>query len=226
MARETEIKLRIENVQEFRRALKRWGARVHGRNGRVHEWNVVFDTRRHALKRRGQLLRIRTEKAALYKHKSAEPKWERTTLTFKCPTYARLKGNVRLRSDVHKVREEFELQVTGREALTEILQGLGMRPWFRYEKYRTTFRLPESHRWANGLIIELDETPIGTFVELEGPASAIDRAARALGYARRDYIVQNYFVLYRDACRRNGTKLGDMVFAKKGRNETARRPSC
>jgi len=44
-----------------------------------------------------------------------------------------------------------------------------MSGWFRYEKYRTTFRLPDSNAWANGLLIELDETPIGTFVELEGP---------------------------------------------------------
>jgi len=56
-----------------------------------------------------------------------------------------------------------------------------MSGWFRYEKYRTTFRLPDSNAWANGLLIELDETPIGTFVELEGPAAAIDRAAEELG---------------------------------------------
>jgi len=57
-----------------------------------------------------------------------------------------------------------------------------MSGWFRYEKYRTTFRLPDSNAWANGLLIELDETPIGNLVELEGPAAAIDRAAEELGF--------------------------------------------
>ena len=37
-----------------------------------------------------------------------------------------------------------------------------------------------------GLLIELDETPIGAFVELEGPAEAIDRAATELGFGKSD----------------------------------------
>jgi adenylate cyclase class 2 len=89
-----------------------------------------------------------------------------------------------------------------------------MRPWFRYEKFRTTYRLPRAQRWAEGLLIEVDETPIGTFVELEGPGSAIDRAAEALGFAKRDYIVANYFGLYFEECRRQGETPGDMLFAK------------
>ncbi len=56
--------------------------------------------------------------------------------------------------------------------------------------------------WARGLLIEVDETPIGTFVELEGPPAAIDRAATELGYSKRDYIVTNYLSLYVEDCRR------------------------
>jgi adenylate cyclase class 2 len=112
------------------------------------------------------------------------------------------------------VREELELRVSDGAALAKIFAGLGMPGRFRYEKYRTTFRLPASQRWARGLLIELDETPIGTFVELEGPAAAIDRAAKELGFASEDYIVTNYLVLYREECRRRGEKPGDMLFAK------------
>jgi hypothetical protein len=74
--------------------------------------------------------------------------------------------------------------------------------------------LSKGKPWAKGLEIDLDETPIGTFVELEGPPRAIDRVAKELGYSKPDYIVTNYLVLYREECRRKGQKPGDMVFRK------------
>ena len=92
-----------------------------------------------------------------------------------------------------------------------------MNGWFRYEKYRTTFRLPDSNAWAKGLLIELDETPIGTFVELEGPAAAIDRAAVELGFSNRDYILKNYLSLYVEDCRRKGQEPGHMLFSNRER---------
>ncbi len=111
------------------------------------------------------------------------------------------------------MREEFELEIKDAIALAKIFEGLGMNGWFRYEKYRTTFRLPAAIRWAQGLLIEVDETPIGTFVELEGPPAAIDRAAQDLGFDKRDYIVKNYLALYVEDCRRQGEEPKDMVFA-------------
>jgi len=81
-----------------------------------------------------------------------------------------------------KLEEEIEVEVAEAGNLAKNFEGLGLGGWFRYEKYRTTFRLLASKAWAKGLLIELDETPIGTFVELEGPAAAIDRAAGELGF--------------------------------------------
>ena len=214
MARETEIKLRVADLAGFRRALRKLGARSVARvGGRVHEQNILFDTATEHLKKRGQLLRIRTEAPAARGRGGKHA--QRVLLTFKRPVAAGEK-----RDDgrgAHKVREELELQVSDRKALADIFRGLGMRPWFSYEKFRTTCRLPQGQRWAKGLLIELDETPIGTFVELEGPSRAIDRAAKTLGFSKRDYIVANYFVLYREDCRRRGEKAGDMLFAKKNR---------
>ena len=212
MARETEIKLRIADLAGFHRTLRKLGARSVAPGGeRVHERNILFDTATEQLKKRGQLLRIRMEAPAargkLGKHT------QRVLLTFKGPVGTRETRD----SDrgAHKVREELELHVSDGGALAGIFRGLGMLPWFRYEKFRTTYRLRQAQRWAKGLLIELDETPVGTFLELEGPARAIDRAAKALGFAKRDYIVANYFVLYREECRRRGQKPGDMLFAKK-----------
>jgi adenylate cyclase, class 2 len=216
MANETEIKLRVQDVQAFRRELKRLGARlVFKGDGRVHEWNVLFDTAQEHLKRRGELLRIRRETRAGSNSKP-DAGVERVLLTFKRPLRAR-RGAERkaLQPRRHKVREEIELEVTDAGSLTKIFEALGMAGWFCYEKFRTTFRLPESRPWARGLKIELDETPIGTFVELEGPPGAIDRAARELGFSRRDYIVANYLTLYRAECRRRGETTRNMVFQKR-----------
>jgi adenylate cyclase class 2 len=217
MAQEIEIKLRISDHNALKRTLKRLGARPVGRgSGRVHEWNIIFDTPEGGLAKHGQLLRIRTETPAAKSKKSKSASGRRVLLTFKRPLVdgALPSGSVQ-ENHRHKVREEFELEVTDAAVLTTIFESLGMRGWFRYEKYRTTFRLPTASHWAKGLLVELDETPIGTFVELEGPPAAIDRAAQELGFTQRDYIVQNYLALYLEECRRLSQEPRDMVFAAK-----------
>ena len=216
MAEETEIKLKIDDVRAFHRALKRMGARPIGAGtGRVHEENVIFDTPEGGLAKHGQLLRIRTETPEVRgKAKSASSK-QRIVVTFKQPPTRPDSDNAR--RGRYKVRDEIELEVSEAGNLTKIFEGLGMSGWFRYEKYRTTFRLASSKSWARELLIELDETPIGTFVELEGPAEAIDRAATELGFSRRDYVLKSYLVLYMEECRRKGEQPRNMVFPE-GKN--------
>jgi adenylate cyclase, class 2 len=214
MARETEIKLRIRDVPAFHGALKRIGARPAGPgNSKVHEDNVIFDTPQGGLAKHGQLLRIRTETPEVRgKSKTTGPK-QRVILTFKQPSAQPAVTGMESDSyGSYKVREEIEVEVAEAGNLARIFEGLGMNGWFRYEKYRTTFRMPDSKAWAKGLLIELDETPIGTFVELEGPAAAIDQAAEELGYSKRDYILKNYLRLYMEDCRRKGEEPRHMVF--------------
>jgi adenylate cyclase class 2 len=213
MAKEREIKLRVKDLRVLRRALAKLGARVV--TPRVHELNIVFDTPKFDLAKHQQLLRIRTETPSASRGRTSGA-GRRALVTFKRPVQATGstgKGERRR----HKVREEIELEVSDDKALARIFEGLGMNAWFRYEKLRTTFRLPGSQGWAKGLLIDLDETPIGVFLELEGPAAAIDRAARALGFQTRDYILANYMVLYREYCRSRGVEPRDMLFAKKAR---------
>jgi adenylate cyclase, class 2 len=212
MAQETEIKLRISDARAFHRALKRIGAKpVGGGTGRMHEENVIFDTPQGGLAKHGQLLRIRTETPEARGKSKAARSGQRVVVTFKQPI-ARLAaepgGGTR---SSYKVREEIEVEVTDAVNLTQIFEGLGMSGWFRYEKYRTTFRLAGSRAWARDLLVELDETPIGTFAELEGPAEAIDRVATELGYSKRDYVLKSYLVLYMEECRRKGEQPQHMV---------------
>jgi adenylate cyclase class 2 len=217
MARETEIKLRIRDLPAFHRALKRIGARPAGPGtSKVHEENVIFDTPQGGLAKHGQLLRIRTETPeGRGKSKPMGPQ-QRVVLTFKQPMVRPAGAAAESASHgSYKVREEIEVEVAEAGNLSRIFEGLGMGGWFRYEKYRTTFRLPDSKAWAKGLLIELDETPIGTFVELEGPAPAIDQAAEELGYSKRDYVLKNYLRLYMEDCRRKGVEPRHMVFSNR-----------
>jgi adenylate cyclase, class 2 len=216
MARETEIKLRIGDVPAFHRALKRIGARLAGPGtSKVHEQNVISP--QGGLAKHGQLLRIRTESRVTRGKSPASSAKQRVVLTFKQPAG---EGPDKSSDGSYKVREEIEVEVADVGNLSRIFEGLGMKGWFRYEKYRTTFRLPASKAWAEGLLIELDETPIGTFVELEGPAAAIDRAAEELGFSKRDYILKNYLRLYLEDCRRRGKEPSHMVFPnRKGHSQ-------
>jgi len=210
MPRETEIKLKIDNAKSFLRRLSKLGAKPS--IPRTHELNLIFDTPDGGLAKHGQLLRIRTETPAVASKKSPS----RTLLTFKSPPDQLAIGAPATPADRHhKVREEIELVLADAAALQKIFEGLGLRGWFRYEKFRTTYKLPARHSWARNLLIEFDETPLGTFVELEGPGDAIDRAARELGYSVKDFILKNYLVLYLDDCRRRSLPPGDMLFHRK-----------
>jgi hypothetical protein len=60
--------------------------------------------------------------------------------------------------------------------------------------------------------VEFDETPVGLFLELEGNADAIDRAAVRLGYSSADYLTSTYGAIYLADCRRRGRKPSNMLF--------------
>jgi adenylate cyclase, class 2 len=207
---EIEIKLRIANVSALRRRLHHLGAREI--SPRTHESNTLYDTPKKALARRGQLIRTRIEKPSPERRGKNRPHAVQAVLTFKGPPQASFRvrpafDKIRNKSR-YKVREEVEIAISDAEQMHRILTALGLRPLFRYEKFRTTYTLPG----LRNLKIEFDETPVGTFLELEGSPSAIDRAARLLGYARSDYITQSYGALYVADMRRHGSRPTDMLF--------------
>jgi adenylate cyclase class 2 len=179
---ETEIKLAYPDVDTARKLLRSAGFRIFKR--RVFEVNTVYDTPRLALRTASTLLRVRR----------AGPL---ATITYKGrPAVSR-----------YKSREELEVEVSDPRIMGTILVRLGFHPAFRYEKYRTELRQP-------GLrgIATIDETPIGVYVELEGTPAWIDRAARRLGFAPRDYVNLSYAQLYLEWCRRRRIRPSDMVF--------------
>jgi adenylate cyclase, class 2 len=207
---EIEIKLRIADVVALRKRLKQ--LRAHEISPRTYESNTLYDTPKKDLRRRGQLIRIRIERPASSFGKARLKENAAAILTYKGPARRSPSGpSTRQNSNIRnhfKIRDEAEVSVTGGTQLPRILRALGLLPAFRYEKFRTTYALPG----IRGLKIELDETPVGTYLELEGPVSAIDRGARLLGYTRQDFIKETYGSLYLSECRRRGQKPADMLF--------------
>ena len=193
--REIEVKLRVADLSALVRGLKGFGAELHGR---VLEQNTLYDTPSADFRNRGRLLRLRIETPAPSKLLPGGA--SSAVLASKAPVP---KFSRRSR---YKERLEREIEVQSPKRWPAVLRAIGLRPSFRYEKYRTTFRLP-------GLHVDLDETPVGIFLELEGSPRAIDRVARALGYAPREYINGTYWDLYAADCRRRGRKPTNMLLS-------------
>ncbi len=150
---------------------------------RTHEMNTLYDLPGQPLRKRGDLLRLR-------KYGSA---W---VLTHKA------KGKV----GRHKTRLEMETKVADGAKVEAILHALGYKPTFRYQKFRS--------EWADGKgHVVVDETPIGNFGEIEGPARWIDQTARRLGIRLSDYITLTYAGLFFEWKRRTGSPAKEMTFA-------------
>jgi len=185
--REIEIKLAVANTAAARRLLHRAGFRVHRR--RIFEANTVFDTMDGALRRSRRLLRVREAGGEVKLTFKGEPE-----------------------PGPHKSREELEMTASSARISTAILQRLGYHPAFRYEKYRAEYRRP-----GGSGVATLDETPIGTYMELEGNARWIDRTAKLLGFTPPQYITASYGSLYTEWCRARGVTPGNMVFGGRKR---------
>jgi adenylate cyclase, class 2 len=103
------------------------------------------------------------------------------------------------------VREELETVVGDGEMLVRVFGELGLHVWFRYEKYREEF----SHE---DVIVAIDETPVGVFVEIEGTEQGIADMTVAIGRTSDDYIVDSYRSLFLQHREQYGLNGSDMVF--------------
>jgi adenylate cyclase class 2 len=186
--REVEVKLRIEDPQDASALLCHHGFRVL--HPRAFESNVLFDTPERSLRAARRLLRVREYGAV-------------ATFTYKgTPENGR-----------HKSREELETEVADAEILRLVLGRLGYLPCFRYEKYRTVYQQPGE---SVGLAV-LDETPIGCWIELEGPPEWIDSNAARMNFPQEQYITESYGALWLNYCREHGIDSKDMVFGFDGK---------
>lgn len=150
--------------------------------GRRLQEDALLDTADEQLHTRRCVLRVRSECG-------------NNRVTFKGP----------VQNSPMKVREEVETAVGDAEAMLRICSELGYQPWFRYQKYREEFSFED-------VIVAIDETPVGTFVELEGGEQGITTLARALGRSSDDYVLDSYRTLFVQHCQQHGLDDGAMLF--------------
>jgi adenylate cyclase class 2 len=150
--------------------------------GRRLQEDCLLDTPDGVLQQRRCVLRVRIEAG-------------KSRITFKGP----------VQLSPMKLREELETIVGDGDVLLRVLEELGFHVWFRYQKYREEFT------WED-VIIAIDETPLGTFVEIEGSEGGITQMAEALGRSPGDYLLDSYRSLYVKHCQEHALPLTDMVF--------------
>jgi adenylate cyclase class 2 len=185
---ETEIKLAVNDAEGIRGRLAELGFRPV--LARHFESNYLFDFPDQRLRKARCLIRLRFA-------------GDQGLLTYK---------GAPLRSRDYKIRREIETHVEDGHRLREILLLLGLREVFCYEKFRTLYAPRGKRDVADAPQVVFDETPIGNYLELEGPQHWIDEVARQLGYARREYLTDSYAALYRKKCQAEHKTPGNMIF--------------
>ncbi len=151
-------------------------------HGRRLQEDSLLDTETEELRRRRCVLRVRIENG-------------KSRLTFKGP----------VQPAAMKVREELETVVGDGEVLLRVFEELGLHVWFRYEKYREEFAYED-------VIVAIDETPVGVYVELEGSEMGIAGFAEQLGRSSSDYIRDSYRALFLQHREHLGLIGPDMLF--------------
>ncbi len=159
---ETEVKIRVEDLEGMEKILKENGAKLFSD---CFEINVLFD-KKGELFGKGEALRLRKFCG-------------RAKLTFK---------GRRVKNLTYKVREEIETEVVDFDSTAEILKKLGFEESFYYEKKRKNYRIGK-------VIVSIDKTPIGDFIEIEGEEEKIDAIAHLLGFNKGSYITKSYVEL-------------------------------
>ena len=168
---ETEIKVPIseDELASVRQNLATLGSETV--SDRAEENNRLYDFVDGRLRGSGCALRLRQY-------------GEQTFLTFK--------GPVR-KDSPYKKREELETTVGDAETMEALLDGLGLTVQFEYRKIR------EIHRVSlDGLpvLVCLDETPAGLFVEVEGSEDGIKAALQKFGWPQDRLLKKSYIEIY------------------------------
>ena len=185
---ETEIKVLWRGSAEEARALiENRGYTLS--STRTLEADQLFDLRSGALQQTDQILRLRRTSSA--------EEGRHAVVTYKgCAS-----------RETYKSREEIEFEVFDPDAFTLVLERLGYHPGFRYEKYRTKFKA-----YGEPGIVTIDETPIGVYMELEGPQAWIDSTAAHLGFPPNRFLTVSYAGLYREYLEQHPDAPPDMTF--------------
>ena len=180
--KELEVKFHVSDLAEIEKQLVKLGATLV--QPRTHEYNLRFDTPSGDLAQAESMLRLRRDAGS--------------HVTFKGPS-STLGGVL--------ARQEIEFEVSNFVSAQKLIEALGFRSKFVYEKYRTTYGL-------DGLKITLDEMPYGLFVEIEGKEAApIQKAANQLNLDWQERLPETYISIFRRLKELFSLHFTDLTFA-------------
>jgi adenylate cyclase, class 2 len=189
---EIELKFPVADPEALQSRLRYLG--FHLVTPRTYEHNTLYDTPTRDLRARREVLRIRQYgPLCTVTHKRQASQQPDTTR--------------------YKVRIETETIVAEREALAEIFRQIGYLPVFIYEKYRTEWSQPVGSNSDTAAHLVIDETPIGTFAELEGPTDWIDRTLAELNVDPATCLIDSYGKLFLDWKQRTSSPAEHLTFA-------------
>jgi adenylate cyclase class 2 len=180
--KELEVKFHVGDLAEIEKQLVKLGATLV--QPRTHEYNLRFDTPSGDLAQAESMLRLRRDAGS--------------HVTFKGPS-STLGGVL--------ARQEIEFEVSNFTSAQKLIEALGFRSKFVYEKYRTTYGL-------DGLKVTLDEMPYGLFVEIEGKEAApIQKAANQLNLDWQERLPETYISIFRRLKELFSLHFTDLTFA-------------
>ena len=181
---ETEIKFRVASIAQLESQLASAG--FHLDTPRTFESNTLYDTPNRDLRAKRELLRIR----------KYGPSW--------LLTHKRVPDSG-VGEDRHKHRIETETNLSDGPALADVFESIGLLPVFRYEKWRSEWSDTQGH-------CVIDETPLGTFAELEGPDDWIDEVTSKLNIAPEEQLTTSYGRLFEQWKQQTGSPAEHLTF--------------
>ncbi len=184
--REIEVKFPLTNPEGMRQALLALGAVSQGRH---YELNIRLDDVGRSLSLHERVLRVRQIDTA---------QGRRQTLTLKEPRSGA--------GEKVRIQREIEVGIDDADALLAVLDVLGYRPYWRYEKRREIFA------WRTVQAM-LDEMPYGWFLEIEGSMEGIRALASSLDLKLEEAIPYGYGRIHQHVCQALGLGEIDLTFA-------------
>jgi adenylate cyclase class 2 len=191
-AAEIELKFPVSDPQALQTRLPHLGFQLE--TPRTFEHNTLFDTPTRDLRAKRQILRLR-EYGGIH-----------------ILTHKRIDDST-AESSRYKIRIETETAVSDAHSLAEIFAQLGYTPAFIYEKYRTEYSIFDPATNTTPHLV-IDETPIGNYVELEGPTDWIDRTLAELNIDPATCLTDSYGKLFLDWKQRTGSPAEHLTFAE------------
>ncbi len=186
---EIEVKFPVHNSADLEALLPGLGFLLE--TPRTFEHNTLYDTPSRNLRERRQILRLRRY-------------GDLCILTHK-----RTPENVD--DSRYKTRIETETLIGDCNAMAEVFQQLGYVAAFVYEKFRTEWAQPLNDSGIRAHLV-IDETPIGTWAELEGPTEWIERTLEDLHIPRSTCITESYGALFNNWKQNSGSSANNLTF--------------